>query len=342
MTETIRIRLICWLVLCALLVFAIVLLGGAVRLTGSGLSMVDWRPVTGLLPPVGETAWQAAFEQYKRFPEYQQVNAGMSMESFRFIYLMEYAHRMLGRVIGLVFLLPFAGFLLFRSIGPGLAFRLWVLFGMGALQGGLGWYMVRSGLVDVPSVSQYRLVLHLLVAVVIYAYMIRLIAGLMAERKTAVPVTHVEVLGAVTIALVMLMIASGGLVAGTHAGLIFNTFPKMGGDWIPDMLLSMTPAWKNFFENTVTIQFVHRCLAWVVLLSVVAYAARLVLRNLGHDRLMAVLVVAAAIVQVVLGVVTLLAAVPVHFGVAHQGGALILLATVLVAVFRSRPLSHVP
>ncbi len=342
MTEKIRFRLICWLVLCALLVFAMVLLGGAVRLTGSGLSMVDWRPVTGILPPVSESAWQDAFEQYKQFPEYQQVNAGISMESFRFIYLMEYAHRMLGRVIGLVFLLPFAGFLLSRSIGSGLALRLWILFGMGALQGGLGWYMVKSGLVDVPSVSQYRLVLHLFVAVLIFGYMVRLITGLAIQREVSVTLTHVEVLGVVTVALVLLMIVSGGLVAGTHAGMIFNTFPRMGADWIPDMLLSMTPAWKNLFENAVMIQFVHRCLALVVLLSVAIHAASLFSRNLGHDRLMAVLVLVAAVIQAGLGITTLLMAVPVHFAVAHQAGALILLATILTAVFRTIPLLRFP
>ena len=324
-----------WLSCCALLVFCMVLFGGAVRLTGSGLSMVDWKPLLGILPPLSHDQWLAAFEQYKQFPEYQLVNAGMSLDAFRFIYLMEYGHRLLGRVIGIVFFVPFVVFLVMRRVDSRLVPRLWLLFALGGLQGLVGWYMVKSGLVDDPSVSQYRLTLHLLIAFLIYLYMVRLIAGI---RVDSGQVGHFSTAaGLAVLGLVLVMVASGGLVAGTRAGFIFNTFPLTGGQWIPDQLLALQPAWRNLFENPVTIQFLHRCLAALVLVSVLLLAIHTWRSAARHGRLLAGLLAAAVLLQVSLGIATLLLRVPVVLGVAHQAGALLLVTAVTATIYLQLP-----
>ncbi len=326
-----RKQVTCWLVVCAALVFAMVLLGGAVRLTGSGLSMVDWRPITGSIPPLTEQAWNRAFEEYRRFPEYQLINHSITLAEFRFIYLMEYAHRLAGRMIGLVFLAPFLIFLFLKKIPSGLAAKLWLLFLMGAIQGVMGWYMVKSGLVDIPAVSQYRLTAHLMIAVIIYAYMVRIIVGLHSRQlPRSRPAAR---LGPVLLGMVLLMIGSGGFVAGTHAGFIYNTFPMMGEQWIPDRILALSPGWKNVFENPVTIQFVHRCLAATLLILTVWYAAMLAGRRHSMTRGCAIAVFLAGAAQILLGIATLLLKVPAALGVAHQAGALVFLTAVLVAVF---------
>ncbi len=335
MTRQDRKLVACWLVACAVLVFAMVLLGGAVRLTGSGLSMVDWRPITGSIPPLNERAWNQAFEEYRQFPEYQRVNHSITLTEFRFIYLMEFAHRLAGRIIGLVFFAPFLVFLYLKKIPVGLAVELWLLFLVGAIQGVMGWYMVKSGLVDIPAVSHYRLTAHLVIAVVIYAYMVRIIVGLHSKRlPRSKPAAR---LGPVLLGMILLMVSSGGFVAGTHAGFIYNTFPMMGEQWIPDQILALSPGWKNAFENPVTIQFIHRCLAAALLVLTVWYAAMLA----GHRHYMtrgcAVAVFLAGAAQVTLGIAVLLLKVPVALGVAHQAGALILLTAVLVAVFSGYP-----
>ena len=337
MTDRVRILVITWLTVCSCMVFGMVLLGGAVRLTGSGLSMVDWRPLIGIVPPIGEAQWLAVFEQYKSFPQYQQVNSQMGLGDFKFIFLMEYAHRVLGRLTGLAFLLPFIGFLASRKIYPALVPRLWLLFGMGAVQGGIGWYMVKSGLVDNPAVSQYRLTLHLVTAVLIYAYMVRLVVGLVnpGSRQTGNGVSRT--FGFTVLAFIFLMICSGGFVAGTHAGFIYNTFPTMGGDWIPDQVYAMSPWWINLFENPVTIQLVHRVLALIVAILVLSYALTLLRSIAPGSTAMAVILSAVVLFQVSLGITTLLSGVAVELGVAHQGGALLLLTAVIVSVYRYFP-----
>jgi cytochrome c oxidase assembly protein subunit 15 len=324
------------------MVFGMVLLGGAVRLTGSGLSMVDWQPLIGIIPPFGQAQWLAVFEQYKQFPEFQQVNASMELADFRFIYLMEYAHRILGRLIGLVFLLPFLWFLWGRRIQPALVTRLWLLFGLGAIQGGIGWYMVKSGLVDNPAVSQYRLTLHLVTAVLIYAYMVRVVVGLVKSGSSRVDTDIPRGVGIFVLTTILLMICSGGFVAGTHAGFIYNTFPTMGGDWIPDQVFALNPWWKNLFENPVAIQFVHRILALIVTALVLGYSFYLFRNSDRGSRAIALTMATAVILQVSLGITTLLLEVPVGLGVAHQGGALLLLTVVTVAVCRSFPKLHTP
>ncbi|MCY4314323.1 MAG: COX15/CtaA family protein [Gammaproteobacteria bacterium] len=325
---------ILWLCLCSLMVFSLILLGGAVRLTGSGLSMVDWRPITGVLPPLSDTEWAQAFEQYRQFPEFREINYSMDLGEFKFIFLMEYAHRMLARLVGIVFLVPFLVFLFMGKIESRLVPRLWGLFVLGGIQGVIGWYMVQSGLVDNPAVSQYRLTVHLMVAVIIYAYMIRLAVGLFHSDRWNGHAGFTDRFGGFAIAAVFVMIASGGLMAGTHAGFIFNTFPTMGGAWVPDQLWAMSPVWLNVFENTITIQFVHRVLALAVFLIACAYAFLLYRRNFGIDRLMSLVMVIMLANQITLGIAVLLNGVPTALGVAHQAGAILLLTSILIARFQ--------
>ena len=329
-----------WLSLCIVLVFSMVLLGGAVRLTGSGLSMVDWNPIMGIIPPIGEQAWLAVFAQYKAFPEYQLVNKGMSLEAFKFIFLMEYAHRVLGRVIGLVFFLPFMFFLLKGGLSGALKSRLWTLLLLGAVQGGIGWYMVKSGLVDDPSVSQYRLALHLLTAVLIFVLMVRVVTGLL-PRWNYSAVREADHLGKAMIALVLVMIGSGAFVAGTHAGFIYNTFPKMGDSFVPAQAFIMSPWWRNLFDNPVGIQLTHRILALVVFFGVSLYALR-IWRDPREVRPggFAIAIEFALCLQLAIGITTLLHQVPVALGVAHQGGALLLIGVLVLVVSTRLPLLY--
>lgn len=326
--------LIAWLWLCCLLVFSLVVLGGAVRLTGAGLSMVDWQPLGGAIPPLDEAQWRRAFDSYRQFPEFKQVNPDMTLTGFRFIFWMEYAHRLLGRVTGLVFLLPFLFFLV-RGMAPRVvAGRLWGLFFLGGVQGLLGWYLVKSGLADDPQVSHYRLLMHFMLAVVIYAGLLRVAAGLgpVPAGRDAAPGTTPKGAGWTALGMILLMMASGALVAGTRAGHAYNTWPKMGRSWAPEHLLAMQPWWRNFLENPIAIQFVHRWLAVMVLIAVSGYALRLI-RAAGNGQALAgyalLLLVSA---QIALGIATLVLRVPVALGVAHQAGAMLLLTVAVIAL----------
>ncbi len=334
--------LIRWLSLCLFLVFAMVILGGVTRLTGSGLSMVTWHP-TGMLPPLSTEQWMAEFELYKQYPEYQKLNRGMSLDSFKSIFWFEYSHRMLGRLIGIVFLLPFIYFWLRKMIKPGLTPRRVVMFVLGGLQGLLGWYMVKSGLVSNPHVSQYRLTAHLMSAMLIYGFILwtslslvfpqpyRSLADSAAAgwRKTSLGLT----------ALLLLTIASGGFVAGLDAGMIFNTFPLMGGQLIPDGIGALSPWYLNPLENLITVQFDHRWLAIGTGIALIVWY----LRGRSHfdDRVLSLsfkLVGMMVIIQLLLGIATLLLQVPVLLGALHRAGALLLLSTLL---FNAHALSRV-
>ena len=332
-----------WLSLCCLLVFALVALGGAVRLSGSGLSMVEWRPLAGAVPPLSAEAWQLAFEKYRQYPEFQLVNPDMTLAGFRFIFLMEYAHRMLGRAVALVFLLPFLFFLWRRMLPRALAARLWLVFLLGGLQGLLGWHMVQSGLADNPHVSHYRLAMHLALAVALYAYMLRLALGLRAPpARAAAPGDDaaLRASGMAAVAVIFLMMLSGALVAGTHAGQAYNTWPKMAGQWLPSQLFALRPWWLNFFENLQTIQFAHRWLAAVALLALGVFALHL--HRAGARAFAGILLLLVA-AQILLGIATLLLRVPFALGLAHQSGAMILLSAALAAlVSRLPPLAFAP
>ena len=328
-----------WLLICCALIFAMVVLGGVTRLTGSGLSMVNWKPISGVLPPIGQAAWEREFDHYRQSPEYAYVNKGMSLREFKGIFWFEYAHRVLGRLIGVVFLLPFLYFLLRRRIGASLAPRLVVMFVLGGLQGLLGWYMVKSGLVDNPHVSQYRLAAHLGLAVLIYAYMLwTAVAILRGRGRDEVGAgSRLATISMLLVVVVFVTMISGAFVAGLKAGMIYNTFPLMGDAWLPDGMWSMSPAWLNFFENAATVQFNHRVIALATFAGVVALW--LGARSMPLTRAQGIwlhIVLAAAVVQVSLGVSTLLLRVPVTLAALHQAGAMVLLTVLLCLAYESR------
>jgi heme a synthase len=309
-----------------------VVVGGATRLTRSGLSIVEWQPIAGAIPPLNQADWQEAFAKYRATPEYQKINRGMSLDAFKGIFWWEYFHRLLGRVIGIVFLLPLLYFALTKRIERKLVPKLAGLFLLGALQGALGWYMVRSGLVDNPRVSHYRLTAHLGLAVLIYALMLWTALGLLRPRA-APPATARPHRYALTLtSVIYLMILSGGLVAGMRAGYAYNTFPLMDGRWVPADIFALEPWYMNFLTNMATVQFDHRLIAWLLAFSVPAlwfYARKFALPP--RAKLALNLLLAALAMQITLGISTLLLVVPVGLGVAHQAGALLLLSAALLA-----------
>ena len=329
-----------WLIACAALVYAMVVVGGVTRLTGSGLSMVRWHPISGVLPPVGEEAWRREFDAYRASPEYRLVNRGMSLAQFKRIFRMEYAHRMLGRAVGIAFLAPFLVFLAMRAIPGAMIPQLAGVFALGAAQGVLGWYMVMSGLVDEPRVSQYRLAAHLSLAVVIYACLLvlglRVLDACATERHNGAvgvgaPGRRVDAgtagwLALVAGAAVFATLASGAFVAGLKAGHVYPTFPKMGGFWAPPGMFEVSPWWRNLFENPVTAQFMHRVLALASCIAVLAvWGASLMAGVPRRARGWAHASLAAVAAQAALGVSTLLLHVPIPLAAAHQAGAVALL-----------------
>jgi cytochrome c oxidase assembly protein subunit 15 len=314
-----------WLYIVALLVFAMVIVGGATRLTDSGLSITEWLPLLGAIPPLSEADWLAAFEKYKQIPEYQTVNKGMEIAEFQFIYWWEWSHRFLGRFIGIAFAVPLAFFWLTGRLEKPLRPKLLLLLILGGLQGGLGWYMVKSGLVDRVDVSQYRLAAHLTVATIIYAAILWVVLGLGQAHQRKPLNAKYGVTSLVIIFLILLQIALGGFVAGLDAGQGYNTWPLMEGAIIPDGLGIMNPWWKNVFENAMTVQFDHRVVAYIVVLVILVHAGRQMAGECqAGSTALALLVV--SLLQMSLGIATLLLQVPLMLGLLHQGGALVLLA----------------
>lgn len=334
--ERSRRQVAAWLLLCLAMIFAMVILGGLTRLTGSGLSMVEWDPIFGAVPPLNETQWETVFEKYRASPEYQKVNVGMDLHGFKSIYWFEYSHRLLGRSIGTVFLLPFLYFLVRRKLTPRLIPRLALAFLLGGLQGLLGWYMVKSGLVDNPHVSQYRLSAHLALALAIYAYLLWLFFDLVLKPQPG-PHAGLTPAARLLLALVALTIVSGGFVAGLKAGHAYNTFPKMGDQWLPPAGWLLEPGWRNLFENIATVQFDHRLLAIITLFGIMGFWAAAVHNPTKRVRQAAHLLMGMALIQVTLGISTLLLHVPVALAATHQGGALVLLSLALLANHRLRP-----
>jgi cytochrome c oxidase assembly protein subunit 15 len=308
-----------------------VLLGGVTRLTGSGLSMVEWDPIFGIVPPLDEASWNRTFELYKQSPEYQKINIGMDLAGFKNIYWFEFAHRLLGRAIGMVFLLPFLFFLVRGWVRRPLIPKLVTLFVLGGLQGLLGWYMVKSGLVDNPHVSQYRLTAHLGLAIIIYVFMLRLALDLWyGKNQTGQPPPGLRRATGIVGILVFVTILSGGFVAGLKAGYAYNTFPLMDGRWVPEVILMQQPVWRNFFENIATVQFDHRLLALLVFTAVTLLWLVSMRYRLPRPVVIGLhVLMLAAVLQVTLGISTLLLHVPVALATLHQGGALLLLTVVL-------------
>tara|TARA_B100000686_G_scaffold183895_1_gene190767 strand:- start:1196 stop:2206 length:1011 start_codon:yes stop_codon:yes gene_type:complete len=317
-----------WLLICCALVFAMVVVGGVTRLTDSGLSMVEWKPIVGTIPPITESDWEEIFKKYHETPQYKEVNQGMSTEEFKGIFWWEYAHRVLGRVIGLVFFVPFLIFLIRRKIDWPLGLKLGGIFLLGGLQGLMGWYMVKSGLIDNPHVSQYRLTAHLSLAFIIHAAMFHVALGLLAPNSRidiSKELKSLRLFIKVLIGIIFLMVLSGGFVAGIRAGLAYNTFPLMNGDFIPPEIFILEPWYRNFFENMATVQFDHRMIAWIlaILIPIFWYKSRqLVLPSAA--RLACNLFLIMLVIQICLGIATLLMVVPLPLAASHQAGAVLL------------------
>ena len=334
-----------WLLSVAGMVFLMVLLGGLTRLTHSGLSMVEWKPLTGWLPPMNEADWQVLFDLYRQSPEFMKVNAEMDLLGFEGIFWLEFIHRVWGRLIGLVFFLPFVAFIWKGWVDRPLGLRLAALFVLGGLQGAMGWFMVMSGLVDNPDVSQYRLTAHFGLALLIIAGLIWTALGVLyPEPYDSFHQDHGRLGRAAhwLFGLVALTAVSGGFVAGLDAGLYYNTFPLMDGGFVPQDFFELSPWWINMFEHVPTVQFDHRLLAEltffaVLLFWLMARKAHLAPRTRRAVWAMAVMVV----LQASLGIATLLLYVPVALASAHQMGAVVLfsLATWVAFEFRSKRLS---
>ncbi|MDX2156440.1 MAG: COX15/CtaA family protein [Hyphomicrobiaceae bacterium] len=324
-----------WLIVVAALIALTAVIGAATRLTGSGLSITEWQPIMGIVPPLTEAQWHEAFEKYKQIPQYTEINRGMSLAAFKVIFAWEWGHRLVARAIGVVFLVPFVWFAATRRIPHEMVPRLVVLFVLGGLQGAIGWFMVMSGLSERVSVSPYRLSLHLGCAVLILAVTVWTVLDLRARRRPAgfdlATVTTGQMwLAAAVVGLVYLQILSGALVAGLKAGMTYNTWPLMDGRLFPVGLGQLSPWWLNLFENITTVQFNHRMIAYAVVglglwqaASAIRTADNMQVRRSGRW------LGAALVLQMALGIWTLLAWVPVSLGVAHQGGALAVLAIAL-------------
>jgi heme a synthase len=306
-----------WLWIVALLVVAMVLVGGATRLTDSGLSITEWQPFAGAIPPLNAADWEAAFAKYKLTPEFLTQNAAMTLEEFKTIFWWEWGHRFLGRFIGIAFAVPFLAFLALRRIDLKLFWRLLAIFALGAAQGGMGWYMVQSGLVDRVDVSQYRLAAHLTLATVIFAALCWTALGVGEARRR--PRYWNDWIAVLLLALILLQIAAGGFVAGIDAGMGYNTWPKMDGEYIPDGLLAMQPAWKNLFENAMTVQFDHRMLAYAILLVAMLHAWQ-------SCTLASLAILYILFVQAMIGIMAVVLQVPFALALTHQAGAMLAVA----------------
>lgn len=332
-----------WLLVCCALIFAMVVLGGVTRLTRSGLSIVEWKPITGVLPPLNPAQWEETFAKYRETPEYLKINRGMNLSEFKSIFWLEYYHRLLGRAIGVVFLIPFLYFLARRRLSRALVPKLLGMFVVGGLQGVLGWYMVKSGLKNDPHVSPYWLAAHLAVAFILYAYILRVALGLLfpvPQYKTSAAITRLGRYSLGITILIFIMVLSGAFVAGLKAGSVYNTFPTMNGHWIPAGLFALDPLWRNFFENLATVQFDHRILAYVLALVIPLFWLRA--RGLPlppRARLAIHLLLAMLALQITLGIATLLLIVPIPLAAGHQAGAVMLFT---IAVFINHELRSKP
>lgn len=316
-----------WLLGCCAAIFAMVVIGGITRLTESGLSITEWNPVMGALPPLSDAEWRRLFDLYRATPEYLHVNAGMTLADFRTIFWWEYIHRLWGRAIGLIFLLPLIWFWWRGRIDRPLGFKLFGIFLLGGLQGAIGWWMVKSGLVGRTDVSQYRLAVHLGMALLLYAFIFWIALDLLVARREAMAPHTLRTFAWTVVGAVGLTIVAGAFVAGTNAGLLYNTFPWMGDGLIPPDYGAVEPAWLNAFENPPAIQFNHRLVAIATFGLIVVFWLRTLRQPVVGAR--ALVLLAAAAAQVGIGVATLLLMVPIWLGALHQAGAVAVLTAAL-------------
>ena len=327
MTEADRKAVAAWLFICAAFTFAMVVVGGITRLTESGLSIVEWQPLAGAIPPLSQADWAELFEKYRQSPQFQQVFSDIGLEGFKSLFWWEYGHRLLGRTIGLVFLLPFLYFLWKKKIRGSLVHQLLCVFALGAAQGAMGWYMVKSGLVADPRVSHFRLTAHLGLALLIFAAEFWLALSVLKER-----LGKSDLRAIVVAKFVFLMALSGGMVAGLRAGHAYNTFPLMNGSLVPPEAFMLDPWWSNFFWNVATVQLVHRAIFWLllVLIPLTWWQLRRGPAKVAAHHLLGMFVILAT-----LGISTLLLAVPIPLAAAHQAGAVLLLACALWTAYAS-------
>jgi cytochrome c oxidase assembly protein subunit 15 len=328
-----------WLLICAGMVFVMAVLGAITRLTGSGLSMVDWQPVKEFLPPLSAPAWQEQFQAYQHSPQYLAVNQGMELADYKHIFFWEWFHRLWGKLIGIVFLLPFLWFIATRRVPRSLVPKLALLFLLGGLQGFVGWFMVRSGLIDRPSVSHYRLAMHLTLALALYAALVCAGLSVLRGQESVIRKTNLQLHLWLVLILACTTMVWGAFVAGLQAGLIYNTFPLMEGHLIPTEMWFLQPLWLNFFANHAAVQFTHRLLA----LTTAVVALLLAIRGSHRDQPPAIRIAAIVLglgitLQVSLGIATVVYAVPVALGALHQAGAITVLTILVVLLF----LTHAP
>src|SRR5579863_1350049 len=326
-----------WLASIAALIALMVLVGGATRLTESGLSIVEWKPVSGALPPLDQAQWTQAFEAYKTIPQYREINAGMSLAEFKTIFWWEFSHRLLGRVIGIAYFLPFLWFMWRGFLAADLRRRLWLIFGLGALQGAVGWWMVASGLSQRVEVSQYRLATHLVLALLIFASIVWTLRRL-GERAPSVAPSRLKITAVALLVLTFIQLYLGALVAGLRAGMIYNTWPDIDGRLIPSAarLFFEVPWWRNLFENTLTVQFEHRMVAYALFVIAVLHAADAVVSRAGRSTVAGAFWLAGAVtLQATLGILTLLHQVPLDLALTHQAVAIAVLTLAVLQVERS-------
>jgi cytochrome c oxidase assembly protein subunit 15 len=327
-----------WLVTVVVLIAIMALVGAATRLTESGLSIVEWKPVTGTLPPLSEAQWTQAFDAYKAIPQYRELNAGMNLGEFKTIFWWEWSHRLLGRVIGIVFLVPFLWFLWRGVLSADLRLRLWLIFGLGALQGVVGWWMVASGLSERVEVSHYRLATHLMLALFIFAAIVWTLRR-MADAPPLFATARLKITGVALLVLTFVQLYLGALLAGLRAGRVYNTWPEIDGALIPSAarLFYQQPWWRNLFDNTLTVQFEHRMVAYALFVLAILHAVDAVRSRAGATAVNGAIWLAAAIMsQAALGVLTLLNQVPLLLGLAHQAVAM---SVVTLAIFQAERLA---
>lgn len=326
-------KMIIWLLSGCFLIFSMVVIGGITRLTGSGLSITEWNVVMGAIPPMNETEWQQAFEKYKQIPQYQKINYDFGISEFKSIFFWEYLHRLIGRLIGIVFIVPFLYFLWKKKLNREWINKSLFLFLLGGLQGFLGWFMVKSGLTERTSVSHYRLAIHLMAAFITFGFTLWFALQLMTKKETVTPHRLGSFLK-IIFAVVIVQIIFGAFTAGLHAGRIANTFPTMDGEWIPSGINALQPAYLNIFENLLTVQFIHRCMAYTICILVIALWWMSRNRQLSKRQRLAVnTCIAAVFTQALLGIFTLLYHVPVALAALHQIGGFFLFSAIIVTLY---------
>lgn len=333
-------KIIFWLYSGCILVFAMVVIGGITRLTGSGLSITEWKVITGTIPPFNETQWQQEFAQYQLSPQFQKINSSFSINDFKQIYFWEYFHRLIGRIIGLVFVIPFLFFYYKKQTDKKLLPKLIIIFLLGAWQGFLGWYMVKSGLQNNPFVSHYRLAIHLVNAFITFGYIFWVAQDLkFPSTKKKLPAKNVLWLSISIFILLIIQITYGAFVAGLHAGHIFNTWPKMGDEWIASAVFASfeNEGIKGIFNSMAIVQFIHRTLALIIfcLLFFIWMKRKNQSWNLNSQQLFSINIsMIIVLIQVLLGIFTLLFSVPVWLGVLHQAGAFVIFASIIFQIHR--------